>query len=475
MGLILSVVCEPMAQLTRSRRVCVSSALLLVAVVPSLRGQHAGGDERGAVSITLGRAIVPLDGPWRFRTGDDSRWADPDFDDASWETVDLTPAAGAHDPDVGLPGYVPGWGARGHRGYAGYAWYRMRVSVAAADSTALALAGPLEVDQAYELFVNGRLVGGSGNFDGAAPVVYNTRPAMFPLSDALRRAGQPPNGSLVIAVRVWAGDAYMRTLPDGGGMRIAPALGNAAAIAARYKLDWLAKVLGYVVEVVEAAALLLLAVMALAIGMFEPFAPAYRWLAAALVLTALARANQAVFYWTPWESAHTAIVLRYVYLDPLALGAWAMAWRDWFRLERPRWLPGAIAALTGLYVVADFVATAGLGTASDAALAAASPIRLTFIIVTVLIVGASLLRSRPTDWPSTAAAVLVSIGLYAPEVSALHVPGIWFPFGVGVSRTQYAYAAFAILLFAVLYRRLAAHASARQPSRVNVRLHAAAN
>ncbi|HSC31747.1 MAG TPA: hypothetical protein VLD17_08475 [Gemmatimonadaceae bacterium] len=466
---------EPMSQVSRSRRACVSSALLLMAAVPSLPGQHAVSAGRGAVSITLGRAIVPLDGPWRFHTGDDSRWADPDFDDASWETVDLTPAAGAHDPDVGLAGYVPGWGARGHRGYAGYAWYRMRVSVAAADSAALALAGPLEVDQAYELFANGRLLGGSGNFDGAAPVVYNTRPAMFSLSDVLRGAGQSPNGSLVIAVRVWAGDAYMRALPDGGGMRIAPALGDAAAITARYKLDWLAKVLGYVVEVVEAAALLLLAVMALAIGMFEPSAPAYRWLASALVLTALARANQAVFYWTPWESAHTAIVLRYVYLDPLALGAWAMAWRDWFRLERPRWLPGVIAALTGLYVVADFIATAALGTASTAALAATSPIRLTFVIVTVIIISASLRRSRPIDWLSAAALVLVSIGLYAQEVSALHVPGIWFPFGVGVSRTQYAYAAFAIVFFVVLYRRLAAHARARQPARVGMRLHAAAD
>ena len=50
--------------------------------------------------------------------------------------------------------------------------------------------------------------------------------------------------------------------------------------------------------------------------------------------------------------------------------------------------------------------------------------------------------------------VLVSVGLFAQELSNLHIPGIWFPFGTGVSRAQFAYAAFDLAMFALLMRRL---------------------
>jgi hypothetical protein len=63
------------------------------------------------------QTIITLNGPWRFHTGDDPRWADPAFDDSRWEVVDLTPRPGARDPDTGFPGYVPGWTTRGHPGY----------------------------------------------------------------------------------------------------------------------------------------------------------------------------------------------------------------------------------------------------------------------------------------------------------------------------------------------------------------------
>jgi hypothetical protein len=48
----------------------------------------------------------------------------------------------------------------------------------------------------------------------------------------------------------------------------------------------------------------------------------------------------------------------------------------------------------------------------------------------------------------------VGAGLFAQELSALHVPGIWFPFGTGVSRTQYVYAAFDVVMFVLLLLRL---------------------
>jgi hypothetical protein len=66
--------------------------------------------------VTLGQSAVPLYGPWKFTVGDSPidpktgqpLWAEPDFDDSKWETVDLTPKDGAHSPLSGLSCYVPG-------------------------------------------------------------------------------------------------------------------------------------------------------------------------------------------------------------------------------------------------------------------------------------------------------------------------------------------------------------------------------
>jgi hypothetical protein len=71
--------------------------------------------------VTLGDSVVALTGPWKFRTGDDMRFADANFDDSAWGAMDLTPLPGSYDPQIGSSGYVPGWTARGYRGYSGYA------------------------------------------------------------------------------------------------------------------------------------------------------------------------------------------------------------------------------------------------------------------------------------------------------------------------------------------------------------------
>jgi hypothetical protein len=95
-----------------------------------------------AVSITLGESVVALNGPWKFHTGDDPRWAAEGYDDSAWETFDLTPLPGSHDGDVGLKNYVPGWVARGHRGYTGLAWYRMAIHLNDTGENTLYLVGP---------------------------------------------------------------------------------------------------------------------------------------------------------------------------------------------------------------------------------------------------------------------------------------------------------------------------------------------
>lgn len=415
--------------------------LALLSLAPLAERAFAQTD----VTIALGHSVVALTGPWKFRTGDDSSWAQPGFDDSSWETVDLTPPAGAHDPDVGLIGYVQGWRARGHPTYSGFAWYRMRATVIADGPDSLALAGPLQVDDAYQLFANGRLLGASGDFASGVPVVYNTQPQRFALPAEAR--------TVSIAFRVWMSAGTLGRAPDAGGIRIAPAIGLASAIDARYEDQWLQKFFGYVVDAVEPLVFVLLAVMALTLMAFDPSDSAYRWLAAALLLTAMVRENQAVFFWTTLYSLKTFILVKIVLLFPLVLAAWTMTWRAWLRLDRPAMLPRIVGALTLLYIVAQWL-TLHLPRAAATKLQDVSVVvRLLFVLITVLIVYQAVRQGGTEAWLALPAILLAAIAMFAQELSQVGVQGIWFPFGIGVSRTEYAYVPLAVVLFAMLMRR----------------------
>jgi len=423
----------------------------LVAITPLL-GQAAPEP----VQIVVGRSVVHLTGPWKFHTGDDSRWADPDFEDSGWESVDLTAPPGAHDDDVGLTGYVPGWGSRGHRGYSGYAWYRLRVAVASPGIQDFALTGPPAVDSAYQVFINGHLLGGLGSFAGKTPTAFSIQPRRFAIPSSF--IGGKASDSALIALRVWMGPWELAD-PTAGGIHIAPALGEASGIDALYQTQWLQTIKGYIVEVGEAALFLLLAVMAWTVAALERSKQAYGWLCAALVLTALFRANQAVFYWGQFESVHAAEVISVVLLIPLCLSAWTLAWHAWLLRRGMEWMPMVVGVLTVLYIAAHFlmgswfhgILPAWTGTASGFV---ATWIRRAFVLLTGIILGQAIRQRRKEAWLPLTAAVLVMIGQFARELSALGIRGIWFPFGTGVSRTQYAYAIFAVVLFALLLRRL---------------------
>ncbi len=67
-----------------------------------------------ATPVVIGQSVVTLNGPWRFHTGDDPRWKETGFEDGAWESLDLAAPPGAHDGDVGLKGFIPGWSAHGH-------------------------------------------------------------------------------------------------------------------------------------------------------------------------------------------------------------------------------------------------------------------------------------------------------------------------------------------------------------------------
>jgi hypothetical protein len=162
---------------------------ILVTGQPAHLQQAATAQSNQGISVSIGQSVVPLNGPWRFRVGDspvDSAtnrplWAEPGFNDSDWETADITPRGGSANPISGLTGFVPGWTSKGHPGYWGYAWYRLRIKVEIRPGIKLALAGPSDLDDVYQVFDNGGLVGSFGKFVDDPPTVYYSQPMMFQL------------------------------------------------------------------------------------------------------------------------------------------------------------------------------------------------------------------------------------------------------------------------------------------------------
>lgn len=410
--------------------------------------------------ITLGQSVVPLDGPWKFHTGDDPRWSDPAFDDSTWESVDLSAPAEATDGDVGITGYTAGWGAKGHAGYHGYAWYRLHLTVMPPAGGSLALLGPWAVDSVYQVYANGTLLGGIGDFSDTTPLAHgNHYPKLFELPPDVARGG-----AVLLAIRVWAGPWVGA---DGGGIHVAPALGERAALTAQYRLQWLKIFEGYAVDVVPTLSFFLMALMVLCLLPLERGDRAYIWLAAALVLSGMQRGNQAFFFWWQIETVRGFVFFIIALVGSLSLGAWMMAWRGWFGLDKPAWLPKLLAVLTVMLVIAQLLGRPWL---FDAVFP--SPVRMTvrylisglrliFLVVLAVTIYQGLRRGGREAWYALPAVLAIGAVLFAAELSSIRVPGIWFPYGVGLSLSEIMSVIFNLSLFALLVRRLWSRAGQR--------------
>jgi hypothetical protein len=379
----------------------------------------------------LRAAATLLDGAWRFHTGDDPHWANTNTDDRDWETIDLTAAPGSHDSDVGLPDYVAGWMAHGHPRYHGYAWYRRAVMVPAGRAS-WDILGPTLVEHGYELYWNGRLLGGSGRL-GAVPRVVGTRPLRFALpADAAGTRG-------VLAVRVYMLPGSGASA-DGGGMHSAPILAPRPISDGLHRAHWERTIAGYIVDAIEPLAMVALIGFALAFRSGTNYEGFLIFASIALAFMASRRLNNAIVAWTDLQQLTTYAWLASVMWVP-AVATWALAWN--------RWCPRPWRSIDLSAVVLAVAATIGavLHFASVTHGARLGLIAL-FVVIGVRIV-------RGATMPVLALATLASIvaGLFGGELlDPVGVPGIWFPFGIGVSRTQYVYAIVIPLLAIVIVR-----------------------
>ena len=401
---------------------------------------------------------MPLYGPWKFHVGDSPTgpktgqplWAEPGFDDSNWQTMSLKAKPGAVDPIDGYPGYVPGWTAQGHPGYWGYAWYRIRVRVNVPPGEALALAGPDDFDDAYQVFDNGRLVGGFGDFSRSIPRIFSAQPARFRL---------PSSGETqVLTFRLWMSPHTLLAIPESGGMHMPPVLGEASVVGLTYQSKWLAVINTYAGVVILLVIFFLLAVLAFSLILFDRSDGAYLWMGLLFLTFSMYSGILLLESWGQVLSLSESNLFNSV-LSPLNDAAWVMVWWIWFGRGVFRRLPQLVAALTVLEMVLwllGYEIVYGLIPHSVAVgfYNAASGLSLALYALLAWIVAVSIRRYGIEGWLVLPVVILRGIGIITHYYPALFPRTEWFVFGAQISLGAIAGLLLALVISLLLLRRL---------------------
>ena len=412
--------------------------------------------------VSLGQPAALLTGSWKFQIGDSPidpatgalLWAEPDFSEASWGNFDLTPPQGSYDPINGSSGFVPGWTAHAYPGVTGYAWYRRRINISnTANGTLLALKMPQDVDDAYQVYINGRLIGEFGRFGARHVTFYNAQPRAFPLPDDIG------DGPAVISVRMWMSPDTPFTGQDVGGLHGPPLLGEAPAIDAMLRLDWDGINRSEIGNFLQAAFLLLAAIMGFALYRIDRSEPAYLWLGAACTCTFLSRAFVLTGYYSAWLPMQVEVFSLDVLIQPLGFGLWVIFWGYWFGLDdmrRVRQIAFSLVALSALgtsMLRSPFYGNIVPVSASSWLMPLTVMLKLLLGLLILWVTYRGIRRSRTDGWLALPAVLLMILWIYQEELSVVHIPTIFRLGGIVVGISSFAALLTLGIIFVLLTRR----------------------
>jgi len=400
----------------------LSSTSLLAQTGPGKRSATPppAPPSEAAVQVKLGESAAELAGPWKFRTGDNPAWSQPDFDDSAWSLLDLTPPAGSADPSLGISGYIPGWTDRGYAGYSGFAWYRLRINIEG-DNRPLSLKMPDNADDAYQVFVNGKQIGEFGSFNGRHVTAYVSQPQAYRLPKGAR------SGPVTIAIRMWMDSATPLNVPDTGGMHGPPVLGYASIIAAQVRLDWDDFDHEFGSGLLEMLILVMALLMALALFFLDRSEQSYLWLAIVCAVTILGNGVVLLANFTFWIGQTASVILSNAVFAPARIGLWVLFWGYWFRLWRMARLHAIVWSLVLLLAAAKAMVCPPLYgqlipvAANGFLVPFALIVKLLLAVLLFLVAYRGFTRQRAEGGMAIAAILLAAIANYQRELRLIHV------------------------------------------------------
>jgi stage II sporulation SpoE-like protein len=295
---------------------------------------------------------------WRFQTGDDPRWATPNFDDSQWPLLRLD----------------RGRGEQGYRNYAGYAWYRIKLKLpASTDPLALGLD---RVANSEEVYVDGQLISTLGQMRPAPAWRSHLQTSdVVPL---------PPvfNGKIIeLALRTW--ESPLAAPSAGAGVAELPQLGTLQAIrqSHSYSLFQAFVALGgtWLVDVVAAV----IGLFSLGLFLLRPGATEYAWAALWLFGWMLIDSFSIYRQINQFSASHGALVI--VSLQACQLVCWLLFIWGFVR-TKPDHLLAAGIALALLSPFAVWLASEGAISVADSYVTRAAQSLILGILVFVRLV-----------------------------------------------------------------------------------------
>jgi phosphoserine phosphatase RsbU/P len=330
--------------------VSLASLSLFLCAAPGLHAQ--------TFNLQTGREpVASLDGLWRFHTGDNPAWADPNFDDSQWPLL-------RSDMD---------WSQQGYKNYGGFAWYRFTVVVPDGSGKWSIDLGPMETG--YQLFVDGHLAGSFGPILNS--LNYATSSRVFAISPAASSGLR----TFHIAIRAWHLPAWADFAP--GGFYSSSYFGDSRLIAQRAETARSLQWNGFVNEYTYAVLGTLVGLVVLVLFFFRREEREYLWFALLLLANAI---DIGLFI-----SRDLALIPLPVFdfIDGLVQSAALFAALAFFSvvLRAPRsrtwWLVAALLFLSPLTVFLYFFQISSVGIASLVQTLAVLPATF-WILVTLL-------------------------------------------------------------------------------------------
>ncbi|HEY6446419.1 MAG TPA: PP2C family protein-serine/threonine phosphatase [Acidobacteriaceae bacterium] len=416
----------------RLRSVAGQLLCLPLFLIAALSGASA---QPATQTIVLGQSAVLLTGPWKFQPGDspwvdDPRsrpapghflWADPAFDDSAWSSMDLTPPANSIDLQFGNASFLPGWTTRGYPNLRGFAWYRLHLHVDS-HGQPVAVEMPVNVDDAYQVFADGRYLGEFGQFHPHRVTLYYGHAVVL---------GLPPlgaDGNLDLALRFYMSDVSPLRWPYAGGMHSTPLLGLGSTILYRGNVDNERVDDGALGDSLGALICLLALPFALWAAVRNRRDRVWRWLTLALAFNMAGVGAQTVGQLNWSASMWAGEFWGLTFSAPALELCWVVFWWRWFGLEKRSWIPRSGALLAAACFVTVFCFESpllGFSFASQALLHACSIAMVCIyaalgaLLLVLLVEGFR--RDRTAALAATAPILLLEYSsLYAPLLVTIH-------------------------------------------------------
>jgi hypothetical protein len=216
-------------------------------------------------------------------------------------------------------------------------------------------------------------------------------------------------------------------------------------------VQWWRTIAGYIVEVAEPLAMFAVIGLALALRRRSSHPAFITLICVALALSAVKRLDNAIVSWTDLMSLPTYAWLSGVLWMPLSLAAWTLAWN--------RWTTRASRVIDGATVLLALVGVAS-GLLQFALMTRLFRLGLLALLVLIAI---RIIRAGPMRGMAVTTLVTILVSQFTSELGSIGVPTIWFPFGIGVTLTQYVYAIAIPLLAVLIVRTVHSTAGARRP------------